>query len=77
MSNIWIDALKKWNAKNEKYIVPKKGTKEYDEVKMIMEKMKKNRSLISPILIEGIGGMKTRKPKTRKPKTRKPKTRNS
>lgn len=43
MANKWITALKEWNAKHNKsgkYLVPKKGTKEYMAVKKIMAKMK-------------------------------------
>jgi hypothetical protein len=32
----WIEALKEWNKNNKKYVIPKKGTKEYDEVKLLM-----------------------------------------
>ena len=34
----WIDALKQWNAKRPDGVwgIPKKGTKEYDEVRAIM-----------------------------------------
>lgn len=33
----WIDALKKWNAaKGGKWVVPRKGTAEYEAVKEIM-----------------------------------------
>ena len=35
----WIEALKQWNAKKGgKYVIPKKGTKEHDEVKAMMGK---------------------------------------
>ena len=36
----WIDALKKWNSQkgnSDAWCIPKKGTKEYDKVKGIME----------------------------------------
>lgn len=34
----WIQALKKWNAsKGGKYEIPKKGSKEYNEVKALMK----------------------------------------
>lgn len=36
--NNWLKALKQWNEKNEKYIIPKKGTAKYDEVKKIQHK---------------------------------------
>jgi hypothetical protein len=37
----WIEALKVWNNKqNGKRMIPRKGTKEYDEVKKIMESEK-------------------------------------
>ena len=42
MANKWIMALKQWNSKHNKtgkYKVPKKGTKEYNQVKKIMAKM--------------------------------------
>lgn len=33
----WIEALKAWNAKKGgKYMIPKKGTAEYDEVRALM-----------------------------------------
>lgn len=32
----WVDALKEYAKKNGKYVVPKKGSKEYDEVRAIM-----------------------------------------
>jgi hypothetical protein len=35
----WIEALKSWNKKKGgKYTIPKKGTKEYNEVKALMKK---------------------------------------
>lgn len=36
MTNSWIDALKKWNAGKDMWCLPKKGTKDYDEVKALM-----------------------------------------
>ena len=38
MANDWITALKAWNAKSKKgtWCVPRKGTKEYDEVRSMM-----------------------------------------
>ena len=37
MANSWITALKKWNEKNGgAWCVPKKGTKDYDEVRALM-----------------------------------------
>jgi len=38
-ANSWIIALKKWNEGKDKFCIPKKGTKEYDEVKKIMSEM--------------------------------------
>ena len=36
----WLNALKVWNAKKGgKYVIPKKGTEEYNQVKKIQEKM--------------------------------------
>lgn len=37
MANKWIEALKKYNEKKGNWCVPKKGTKEYDEVRKIMD----------------------------------------
>jgi hypothetical protein len=39
----WLEALKEWNAKKNKGVwkIPKKGTKEYDQVKKLMDKGKK------------------------------------
>lgn len=41
----WIEALKKWNTtKNKgKWKIPKKGTKEYDQVKKMMTKTTKTK----------------------------------
>lgn len=40
----WIEALKQWNArKGGRYTVPKKGTKDYDEVKALMGKKGKGK----------------------------------
>lgn len=34
----WIDALKEWNKKKGgKYVIPKKGTEGYNEVKKMMK----------------------------------------
>jgi hypothetical protein len=34
----WFDALKAWNAKKGgKWTIPKKGTKEYNEIKALMK----------------------------------------
>ena len=38
MSNKWINALKMWNNKNENWCVPKKGSKDYEKVKKLMNK---------------------------------------
>lgn len=37
MANRWIEALKKWNKDRDTWCLPKKGTKEYMEVRKIME----------------------------------------
>ena len=36
----WIEALKAWNKqqKGDKYKIPKKGSKEYNQVKKLMNK---------------------------------------
>jgi hypothetical protein len=37
----WLNALREWNKKKGgKYVIPKKGTPEYLQVKKIQEKMK-------------------------------------
>jgi hypothetical protein len=36
MTNSWIDALKKWNAGKDMWCLPKKGSKDYDEVRALM-----------------------------------------
>jgi len=34
----WFEALKEWNkSKGGKYLIPKKGTKEYNEIKALMK----------------------------------------
>ena len=41
--NKWLKALKEWNSKQNKsgrYMIPKKGTKEYEAVRKLMAKMK-------------------------------------
>ena len=40
MGNLWIEALKEYNKGHNNWCVVKKNTKEYDEVKKIMEKKK-------------------------------------
>ena len=40
MTNHWLEALKLWND-DKIYTIPKKGTKEYLEVKKLMEALKK------------------------------------
>lgn len=37
MVNKWIEALKKWNQKNDNWCLPKKGSKGYLEVRKLME----------------------------------------
>jgi hypothetical protein len=37
MSNKWILALKKFNVGKPKWVVPKKGTKDYEAVKKLMK----------------------------------------
>ena len=37
--NKWIQALKIWNKKNPKWIVPKKGTAAHKEVKKIQQSL--------------------------------------
>ena len=46
MKGVWIQACKEWNArqKGQKYRVPKKGTTEYNEVRKIMEQIKKGQT---------------------------------
>lgn len=36
----WRDALKEYSNMNGQYVIPKKGTKQYDEVKAIQDKLK-------------------------------------
>jgi len=36
----WMQALKQWNASRGTYGIPKKGSKEYEEVKAIEAKLK-------------------------------------
>ena len=43
MGNVWIESLKEYNKGHNSWCVVKKGTKEYDEVKKIMEKKKSNK----------------------------------
>ena len=49
MANSWIMALKHWNSmKGGKYKVPKKGTKDYDEVKKVQASMiKQSRPMVN------------------------------
>jgi tRNA G37 N-methylase TrmD len=35
--NSWLSALKQWNKGRSKWIIPKKGTKEYAQVKKLMK----------------------------------------
>lgn len=34
----WFEALKKWNSGKKTFTIPKKGSKEYQEVKKLMKK---------------------------------------
>jgi len=36
----WFKALKEWNKNNEKFEIPKKGSKNYNEVKKLSMKYK-------------------------------------
>ena len=36
----WKEALKEYAAKNGQYVIPKKGSPEYDEVKAIQDKLR-------------------------------------
>ena len=57
----WINALKEWNKSNPKWLVPKKGTPEYEEVIKIMA------SLPAPVKKEGeVVEKKTYKKKVKK-----------
>jgi hypothetical protein len=40
MPNSWISALKQWNAETGMWCLPKKGTKEHEQVMTIMQRMK-------------------------------------
>lgn len=57
----WKDALKEYANTNGQYVIPKKGTKQYDEVKSIQERLK-----TSPATATAPATPKT--PKTTKPK---------
>jgi len=47
--SFWIESLKYWNSRREgKYMIPKKGTAEYNEVKAIMDQMKKRGKIREP-----------------------------
>ena len=41
-ASMWLIALKQYNSKQPSYSIPKKGTKEYDEVKKIEAVLKGN-----------------------------------
>ena len=43
VKSLWVDALKIYN-KDKKFIVPKKGSDEYNEVKKIMQSFKETSS---------------------------------
>jgi hypothetical protein len=44
----WLDALKQWNSSKSSWCIPKKGSKEYDEVKAIMNPPKPETKKIRP-----------------------------
>lgn len=52
MKGAWVQALKVWNKQrgDGKWIVPKKGTKEYDEVKAIMDEGIRRGGFIGPLI---------------------------
>lgn len=42
--NYYFEALKKWNAESgNKFCIPKKGTKEYEEIMKMKKEMKKEK----------------------------------
>lgn len=44
----WRDALKEYANTNGQYVIPKKGTKQYDEVKSIQERLKTSPATTAP-----------------------------
>lgn len=59
MTNSWIMALKHWNSmKGGKYKVPKKGSKEYDEVKEVQSSMINGKGVISDVKNEIVDNVK-------------------
>jgi hypothetical protein len=38
----WVAAVKEFNASRERWVLPRKGTPEYDEVKKIQDRMKES-----------------------------------
>lgn len=64
----WRDALKEYSNMNGQYVIPKKGTKQYDEVKAIQDKLKGSpASLVTEPITQG-KGVKTTKTKPKKGK---------
>ncbi len=67
-ANLWMRTLKIWNAYEEaenpshKYLVPKKGTEAYDEVRELMDYLKENPSMEKTMIAE-LGKMTSRKRK--------------
>ena len=45
MGNKWIEALKLYNKDNKNWCVVKKGTKEYDKVKKMMDNMDTDKNI--------------------------------
>jgi len=59
MTNSWIMALKHWNSMNGgKYQVPKKGTKQYEEVKAVQNSMINGKGVISDVKNEIVDNVK-------------------
>ena len=59
----WRDALKEHSNMNGQYVIPKKGTKQYDEVKAIQERLKVSPAAPAPAPITQGQGIKTTKSK--------------
>ena len=65
MPNSWIQSIQEFN-QNKKYSVPKKGTSDYDAVKLIQQKNKEMVSSVKPVKehvkpvkpVKGVKGVK-------------------
>jgi len=63
MSNLWVQCLKEWNEKynNGNYMIPRASSKEYKQIRKMMEKKKKDQVGSETIAKESVANKKSKK----------------